>query len=67
MTDFFSALFFIMFPVCIWGGVALARKWAKTTIARIFLALLLIVLFIVVGTVAIMAGCSALGGTVNFH
>jgi hypothetical protein len=67
MEGFFLVLFFAMIAGSIWGGVVLARKWVKDTLARVFLALVLIAVFIVVGTTAVFAGCSAVVGPPNFH
>ena len=67
MEGIFAVLFFAMIAASIWGGVVLARKWVKDTLARVFLALVLIVVFIIAGTFAIIAGCSAINGPPNFH
>lgn len=67
MEGVFGILFLVMTVASIWGGIVLARKWVKDPIGRVFLALLLIGVFFVVGTTAVIAGCSAVTGPVNFH
>ena len=67
MENLFGLLFFVMIFASIWGGTVLAMKWAKAPLARAFLALVLIAVFIVAGTTAVIAGCTAVTGPVNFH
>ena len=65
--EIFGLLFVAMIGGSIWGGIVLARKWVKETLARVVLALVLIVVFVVAGTCAVVAGCSAVNGPPNFH
>jgi hypothetical protein len=51
----------------IWGGIVLAMKWVKEPVARVFLALVLMVVFVIAGTTAVISGCVAVSGPVNFH
>jgi hypothetical protein len=67
MEGFFFILFLATIIASIWGGVVLARKWVKDPIGRVFLALLLIAVFVIAGTTAVIAGCSAVNGPPNFH
>lgn len=67
MEELFGLLFLATIVGSIWGGIVLARKWAKETLARVFLALLLIVVFIVAGTIAVVSGCTAVNGPPHFQ
>ncbi len=67
MEAIFGILFLAVIAGSIWGGVVLARKWVKDTLARVFLALVLIATFIVAGTIAVISGCTAINGPPNFH
>jgi hypothetical protein len=51
----------------VWGAIVLALKWAKHPLARTMIALALIAVFWVAGTTAIISGCVAVTGPVNFH
>ena len=67
MESAFGLLFVVMIIASIWGGIVLALKWAKQPVARVFLSLLLIAVFIVASIVAVIAGCTAVVGPPNFH
>ena len=67
METIFGILFFAMIAASIWGGVVLARKWFQSTVARVFAALVLMIGFIIAGTIAVIAGCTAVVGPPNFH
>lgn len=67
MEGFFVILFFAMIIASICGGVVLARKWVVNPFARVLLSLVLIVAFIMAGTAAVISGCTAISGPVNFH
>lgn len=49
------------------GAIILARKWVKGVAGRIVLSLMLIVVFWAASTVAVISGCTAVTGPVNFH
>lgn len=67
MEGVFGILWLAQIIGSIWGGIVLARKWVKDPIGRVFLALALMVAFFVAGTTAVIAGCVAVTGPVNFH
>jgi hypothetical protein len=66
MEDLFGVLAIIVLLAAFPGGFFLARRLVKGTGGRIVVTVVLGVIFIVGGLIAIMAGCSALGGKVDF-
>lgn len=56
-----------MIIASIWGAIVIAIKRVKHPFGRVFLALLLMTVFIVAGTTAVIAGCTAVVGPPNFH
>lgn len=63
----FSLLLLVLFGVSIWGGVVLARSWAKERLGRIVLGLVLIVVFWTASIVAVISGCTAVVGPPSFR
>jgi hypothetical protein len=67
MEGLFGILWLLTLGGSVWGAIVLALKWAKHPLARTMIALALIAVFWVAGTTAIISGCVAVTGPVNFH
>lgn len=66
MDQFFGFLAIAVMLASFPGGYWLARRCAKNTGGRVVLTLLFGVILLVVGVIAVIAGCSAAGGKMDF-
>ena len=67
MEGLFVVLFLAVIVGFFGGGLALSIRWVKHWLARVFLGLLPTTVFIVTGTTAVIAGCTAVVGPPNFQ
>ena len=67
MEDFFGALAVVVALASLPCGFLLARRCTKNVFGRIALTLVFGVVFLVAGLIAVMAGCSGLGGKFNMQ
>jgi hypothetical protein len=67
MESFFGILALLVALASFPGGYWLARKCAKNIPGRIVLTLLFGVILLVVGVCSVVAGCSAVGGKMDFR
>ncbi len=65
MDQFFGLLAIAVILASFPGGYWVARRCAKNTGGRVVLTLLFGVVFLVVGVIAVIAGCSAAGGRMD--
>ncbi len=66
MDNFFGFLALAVALASFPGGYWLARCCVKSVGGRVVLTILFGILFLVVGVVAVVAGCSAAGGKMDF-
>jgi len=67
MESFFGFLALAVALASFPGGYWLARCCTKNVGGRIALTLLFGVIFLVVGVIAVVSGCSAVGGKMDFR
>lgn len=67
MEDFFGALAILVALASLPCGFLLARRCVKNVFGRIALTLVFGVVFLVAGLIAVMAGCSGLGGKMDMR
>jgi hypothetical protein len=66
MENFFSFLAIVVLLASFPGGYWLAKRCTKSVGGRVVLTLVFGVILLVVGIVAVIAGCSAAGGKMDF-
>jgi len=67
MEDFFGALAGLVALACLPCGFLIARRCVKNVFGRIALTLVFGLVILIAGWIAVVSGCSALGGRVNFQ
>jgi len=67
MENFFGCLAIVVMLASFPGGYWLARCCVKNVGGRVVLTLLFGVIIMVVGVVAVISGCSAAGGRMDFR
>lgn len=63
----FFLLALVVWGASLWGAVKLATKITKNTFGVVLLSIVFAVIFLTVGTTAVVAGCAAATGPMNFH
>jgi ABC-type sugar transport system permease subunit len=66
MENFFGILAVVVVLAAFPGGYWLARCCAKNIAGRVLLTLLFGIVFMIVGVIAVVSGCSAAGGKMDF-
>ncbi len=67
MEDFFGALAVLVALASLPCGFLLARRCVKNVFGRIALTLVFGLVILVAGLIAVMAGCSGLGGKMHIQ
>ena len=67
MENLFGALAIVVAIMAFPGGFFVARCCTQNVFARIALTVVFGAVILAAGLVAVMAGCSGLGGKVNMH
>ena len=67
MENLFGALAIVVAIMAFPGGFYVARCCTQNVFARIALTVVFGAVILAAGLVAVMAGCSGLGGKVNMH
>ena len=66
MESFFGILAWVVLLACLPCGFLVARRCAKNIAGRVVLTLVFGAVFLVVGLIAVVSGCSAAGGRMDF-
>ena len=66
MENFFGFLAIVVVLASLPGGYWLAKRCTKSAGGRVVLTLVFGVILLVAGLIAVMAGCSAAGGKMDF-
>ena len=66
MESIFGILAWVVLLGCLPCGFLVARRCVKNVAGRVLLTVVFGVVFLVVGLVAVVAGCSAAGGRMDF-
>ena len=67
MENFFGILAVVVALASLPCGFLLARRCTKSVGIRVLLTVVFGAVFLVAGLIAVMAGCSGLGGKFNMH
>jgi hypothetical protein len=67
MESFFGVLAWVVLLGCLPCGFLLARRCVKNVAGRVVLTLVFGVVFLVIGLIAVVSGCTAMGGKMDFH
>jgi hypothetical protein len=66
MESLFGVLAWVVLLGCLPCGFLAARRCTKNVAGRVLLTLVFGAIFLVIGLIAVVSGCSAMGGRMDF-